>query len=417
MTTKLAINGGSPAVTFAPPHFTWPPPIDGLSERIKTYIDCGGPLSIVDRSGIYQELEDRFAALLGRKYAILTSSGAMALYSAFFGCDLKPGDEVISTVYSFHATATPLLHLGVKVVFCDVEADTGNIDPEQIEPLITGKTRALVTNHMWGHPVDAAPVGQICKKHGLNWIEDCSHAHFAQYNGQYVGAFGDAAVFSLQGNKLLTGGEGGILLTDDTRLYERATLLGHNLKRSQTCVKDPAWADILRTGFGLKLRMHPLAAVMVLYMLENCCFDWIAAREQTLARFSDGLAATGWVKPMARRPYVTSMGAHYGFKPRVDFDALGIARERLVRALQAEGLKISVPGSPPFHRLALFDADRYQLCNFDKYDNAGRDFPGVETYCQRILSLPTFTFPEQWPVMDQYIAAFDKVLTHRKDIP
>jgi dTDP-4-amino-4,6-dideoxygalactose transaminase len=341
MIDKLAIHGGTPVISDPNPHFRWPPRVEGLSKVVADYIESGGMLSIVDRSGVYRQLEDRLCSLMGRKYAILTSSGTMALYSAFFGLDLHPGDEVISTVYSFHATATPLLHLGVRVIFCDVEPDTGNIDASRIRELITKNTRAIVTNHMWGHPVDVAAIQDICRKKELAWVEDCSHAHFSEYRGRFVGAFGDAAVFSLQGNKLLTGGEGGVLLTDRTDLYERATLLGHSLKRSETCVKDPRWQSILHTGFGLKLRMHPLAAVIVLHLLEHHCFDWIASRTETLKRFSDGLAATGKILPMARRDYVTSMGAHYGFKPILDTGSIDISRSRIVEALKAEGADVS----------------------------------------------------------------------------
>jgi dTDP-4-amino-4,6-dideoxygalactose transaminase len=373
-------------------------------------------LSIVDRSGIYQTLEDRMCELHNRRYAILTSSGTMALYSAYFGLDLKPGEEVISTVYSYHATATPLLHLGVKIVFCDVEPATGNIDAEKIEDLITSRTRAIVTNHMWGHPVDVDAVGKICRHHDLAWVEDCSHAHFAEHSGRYVGTFGDAAVFSLQGNKLLTGGEGGILLTDSTTLYERATLLGHSLKRSINCVKGKQWQDIRRTGFGLKLRMHPLAAVMVLHLLNNYCFDWIASREKTLQHFADGLASTGKVIPPIRRDYVTSMGAHYGFKPRVDCSDLDIGREKLVEALKAEGLDVSIPGSPPFYRLPIFDQKRFKIGSFEKADISGRKFPGAEAYCNSILSLPTFTFPADRPMVDRYIEGFAKVLGNLEEL-
>jgi dTDP-4-amino-4,6-dideoxygalactose transaminase len=416
MKEKLAISGGTPVVADPLPHFKWPPHIPGLSEAIARYIESGNPLSIVDRSGIYRQLEDRMCDLHNRRYAILTSSGTMALYSAFFGLDLKPGDEVISTVYSFHATATPLLHFGVKIIFCDVEPDTGNIDALDIEALVTSRTRALVTNHMWGHPVDVDAVGEICRRHDLAWMEDCSHAHFAEHTGRFVGTFGDAAVFSLQGNKLLTGGEGGILLTDSTAIYERATLLGHSLKRSINCVKGEQWQDIRRTGFGLKLRMHPLAAVMVLHLLDNHCFDWIAGREETLKHFADGLAATGKVKPPVRRGYVTSMGAHYGFKPRIDFKALGVRREKLVDALTAEGLDVSIPGSPPFHRLPIFDHRRFQIGSFEKADNSGRHYPGAEAYCDSILSLPTFTFPADRPMVGRYIEAFKKVFGNLEDL-
>ncbi|MBW2217967.1 MAG: DegT/DnrJ/EryC1/StrS family aminotransferase [Deltaproteobacteria bacterium] len=416
MIEKIAILGGTPMVKDPPPHFQWPPPVPDLAETIGRYIASGNPLSIVDRSGIYQQLEDRMCELHNRRYAILTSSGTMALYSAFFGLDLKPGDEVISTVYSFHATATPLLHFGVKIIFCDVEPDTGNINTEEIEALITPRTRAVVSNNMWGHPVDVNSIYEICRRNNLAWVEDCSHAHFAEYEGKYVGTSGDVAVFSLQGNKLLTGGEGGILLTDSTEIYERATLLGHSLKRSINCVKQPRWQEIRRTGFGLKLRMHPLAAVMVLHLLDNYCFEWIASREETLSRFADGLAATGQIMPPARRDYVTSMGARYGFKPKIDSNALGVPREKLVAALKAEGLDVSIPGSPPFHRLPIFDHRRFRIGSFEKTDNSNRQFPGAEAYYADILSLPTFTFPADWPMVDRYIEAFNKVFNNLEDL-
>ncbi len=413
---KLAILGGAPAVTVPLPHYAWPPSIPGLSRVIAEYIDAGEPLSIVGRSGVFLKVEDRLAELMGRKYALLMSSGTMALYSAYFALDLKPGDEVICTVYSFHATATPLLHLGVKIVFCDVEPDTGNLDPNLLEELITPRTRAVVTNHMWGHPVECAAIRSFCNRHGVAWVEDCSHAHFSQFQGRYVGGFGDAAIFSLQGNKLLTGGEGGILLTDSLEIYERATLLGHSLKRSEQCVTSPQWRDILRTGFGLKFRMHPLAAVMVLHLLENQCFDWIDSREKMLGYFSRGLADLGFIKPMARRGYVTSMGAHYGFKPRVDFSCLGMSRFRLVEALKAEGLDVDEPGSPPFHRLAIFDGSRFPIGGVTGNDPTQERFPGADTYYGSIISLPTFTFQSDQPMIDGYIAAFHKVISQRGEL-
>lgn len=412
---KLAINGGTPAVTIPKPHFQWPPPIDNLGSIVKRYIDMGKPLSIIDRSGVFKELEDRFCFLHERKHALVMSSGTMALYSAYFGLDLKPGDEVISTVYSFHATATPLLHLGVKIVFCDIEEDTGNIDPIMITDLITDRTKAIVTNHMWGHPVDVSKIREICDKFDLAWIEDCSHAHFSEYNHTFVGTAGDVSVFSLQGNKLLSGGEGGILLTDNTEIYERAVLLGHSLKRSEDCVLYPKWREIKHTGFGLKLRMHPLSAVIILHILENYCFDWIESRRETLAYFSEELAKKNLLKPMARKEYVTSMGAHYGFKPRCDFDKIGIDRLKLVSALRAEGIKVSVPKSKPFHMLSLFNKTTYSSSGTAEALKKRR-FQGAETYYGSILSLPTFSFLKDKELIDQYVQGFEKVFRNIKEI-
>lgn len=108
--------------------YRWPPYIPEMGDLVKDYIDQGKPLSIPDESGIIHELECDFAKLHHRKYALAVSSGTMALYSAFFALGLSEEDEVICTAFSYHATAAPLLHFGVKIVFCDVEPDTGNID-------------------------------------------------------------------------------------------------------------------------------------------------------------------------------------------------------------------------------------------------------------------------------------------------
>ena len=176
----------------------WPPQIPELGDVVKKYIDDDNPLSITNDSGVYRELEEEFANLHGRKYALLCSSGTTALLSAYFALNLHEGDEIICTAFTYHATVSPALNFGVKVVFCDVEGDTGNIDTSLIESLITDKTRAVVTNDMWGHPCDKDKIIEICREHNLRYIADCSHAQFAKYGDKYTGTFGDIACMSFQ---------------------------------------------------------------------------------------------------------------------------------------------------------------------------------------------------------------------------
>ena len=322
----------------------------------------------------------------------------MALYSAFFALGLSEEDEVICTAFSYHATAAPLLHFGVKIVFCDVEPDTGNIDTAQIEQLITPKTRAIVTNDQWGHPCDKERVLELCRRHGLRYVEDCSHAHFAQYQGRYVGTFGDIACWSLQGRKLLSGGEGGILLTDDQDLYERAVLLGHNLKRPAQSVKNEYYRPLDRTGYGLKLRMHPLAALMIDHELKNYCFSWIESRARTLEYFQSQLQGT-FLQPMARRDYVTSMGAWYGFMPRLD-PAYKVDREHFIRWMNDQQLQISIPKSRPIPDYALFAPDRFPIGRFTKHPVG--TYLNAQSYYAQIVNIPTFTF-EEYDQIDRYI--------------
>lgn len=380
--------------------YKWPPVLPELGEIVKTYIDNGMPLSIPDESGIIKEFEQSFASLHGVKYALAVSSGTMALYSAYFAIGLSEGDEVICTSYSYHATAAPLLHFGVSIVFCDVEPDTGNIDAYNIEALISSKTKAIVTNDQWGHPCDKELIISICKKHGLKYIEDCSHAHFSEYKHRYTGTFGDVSCFSLQGKKLLSGGEGGILLTNDQDIYERAVLLGHNLKRPSQSVKNSLYKPLERTGYGLKLRMHPLAAVIVNYQLNNYCFEWIRSRTKTLNYFQGKLEGT-FFQPMAIKEYVTSMGAWYGYMPRID-SKYTVDRKHFVSWMNSKGLDVSIPKSLPLTNYELFYPDRFKINTFSKHSVS--QCVNAERYHNSLISFPTFSFNE-YEIINRYAAA------------
>lgn len=389
--------------------WTWPPRYPGMGELLKRYVDEGEPLSIQGRDGILADCEDALKQVFRRKHAVFCSSGTMALYSAYFAIDLRPGDEVICTTVTYHATAAPALHLGARVILADVEPDTGNIAIESVAAAIGPRTRAVASNAMWGHPVAQDALRALCDQHGLAWIEDVSHAHFAEFRGRPVGSWGDIACASLQGTKLVSGGEGGVLLTDRDDLHDRAVLLGHNLKRSQTCVCDPAYAPIGRTGYGLKFRGHPLAALLIHDQLTNHAARWVAERRDALTRLSLELGKLPGITPPVVHSSTTSMGAWYGYKPHVDAEGLGVPLDRLVLALKAEGLDVDQPGSPPLHTLALFDPHRFPIGAFEKADNRGRAFPGAEAYGKGLLSLPTPTGVRDALILQQLIDGFAKV--------
>ena len=167
-------------------------------------------VSIYNRSGIFEEFENSFSNYHGRKRGLLFNSGTSAIYAMYEGLGLEPGDEVICPTYTFFATISPLMSTGARPVFCDCRED-GNINPDEIIRKITQKTRAVVVTHMWGIPCEMDTIHNICSRYGLALLEDCSHAHGASFGGQKVGTFGTAAAWSLQGQKIISGGEGGIL--------------------------------------------------------------------------------------------------------------------------------------------------------------------------------------------------------------
>jgi len=409
MANDLALFGGTPVLNERLPQWSWPPRYAGMGGIVKDYVDGGSPLSIQGRDGVIGACEDEFKRRLNRRHAIVCSSGTMAIYSAFFAIGIHPGDEVICTTVTYHATAAPALHLGAKIVLVDVEPDTGNIAVDAVAAAISPRTRAVASNAMWGHPVQQRALRELCDKAGIAWMEDFSHAHFAEFEGRPVGSWGDVGCASLQGNKFVSGGEGGLLVTDSDEIHDRAVLLGHNLKRSMTCVVNPEYKPIGRSGFGLKLRCHPLAAALIHDQLIHHVDDWIVQRRDSLNRLSTGLSVLPGIRPPVIRDYVTSMGAWYGYKPWVDWASLGVSRERVVEAFQAENLDVEIPGSPSLHNMALFDPDRFRINGFEKFDNRGRAFPNAEAYAAGTLSLPTFTGPQDDVGLETMIAGFHKI--------
>jgi perosamine synthetase len=178
-----------------------------------------------------EAFEKEFAKFCGSKYAVATSSGTTALEIALRSLNIKNGDEVITTPFSFVASANCILYTGAKPVFCDIERKSFNIDPKKIEDLITNKTKAIIPVHLYGLPANMNEIVKIARKYNLKVIEDACQAHGAEINNQKTGTFGDAACFSFYPTKNMTTGEGGIALFKDRAAYEKALVLrAHGMK-------------------------------------------------------------------------------------------------------------------------------------------------------------------------------------------
>lgn len=172
-----------------------------------------------------EEFEASFAKYCGVKYGVAVNNGTAALHIALAALGVKEGDEVITTPLSCVATTNPILYLGAKPVFVDVEPTTLNIDPALIEKKITPRTKAILPVHLFGHPVDFAPLIETAEKHGLSIIEDAAQAHGAKYKGKKTGSLGHVSCFSFYADKLVTTVEGGMALTNDEGLVEKMRLL------------------------------------------------------------------------------------------------------------------------------------------------------------------------------------------------
>lgn len=256
-TESLALLGGPVAVHKTKQELRARPVPEKAYETIRHLLDNDE----ISASPLVKEFEQRFADYIGVKYGLGVCNGTTSIQAALFAVGIKPRDEVIVPSFTFWASAGPIIANGAFPVFADVDIETHTILPESIEKAITEKTRAIVVVHVWGNPCDMDAIMAIAKKHDLKVIEDCSHAHGAMYKGRKVGSFGDIGCFSMQATKVLSAGEGGMLVTNSLEYLERATALGHYERCSKLGEASP-YQRYRLTGFGFKHRIAPLSVAV-----------------------------------------------------------------------------------------------------------------------------------------------------------
>ena len=194
------------------------------SEEEKFVLECIRSTWISSTGAFIQKFEEEFSNYMGVKYAISCSNGTAALHLALLALDIKEGDEVILPTLTFISTANVITYVGAKPVFVDSDFETWNINPKLIEEKITAKTKAIIPVHLYGYPAHMKEIMKIAKKYHLYVIEDAAEAHAAKYLNKYVGTLGNIGCFSFFGNKIITSGEGGMLITNSKRLVEKIHL-------------------------------------------------------------------------------------------------------------------------------------------------------------------------------------------------
>jgi perosamine synthetase len=415
MKTKLAINGGDPTVSSDKARFNWPRITAASEQAVLDQLHT--TISIYNRSGIIQEFEDAFCDYHGRKYGLLSNSGTSAIFSMFEAINLQPGDEVLCPVYTFHASVSPMMYIGAVPVFCDSD-EFGNISLESIKAKVTDKTKAVVVTHMWGVPAkDSAKIQEFCKERGLWLLEDCSHAHGASLHGQKVGTFGDAASWSLQGQKIITGGEGGIMLTDNKDLYSRALIQGHYNKRPlQELDDDSELKAYSLTGLGLKLRAHPLAIALAMQQFLQLD-EFIEQKQKYALMLNEAFAGYEFLKtPVIEED---TQNSWYAYNLMYDASAAhGVTREQFAEALQAEGLaEVDIPGSTGLlNNLPLFTDPSKVLPRFYSQPlQQQSSFPNAEVFYNSIIKLPVWAFKDDSDIVQAYIDGIKRVADYLQE--
>ena len=216
---------------------------------------------------IIRALEQDYAAFTGRRHGLAHANGTTALMASFFALGLEPGDEVLVPTATFWASVLPMLWFGLVSVFCESEPDRLGPCPADMRRRVTPRTRAMVVVHLWGLPARMTELQRLARDHGLRIVEDASHAHGATWHDVPCGRLGDISVFSLQCDKLAPAGEGGMLLTDDRDLYDRAVCLGDITRIVEL---DTPARRFAATSFGVKTRMAPLSAALKRFSNRPC---------------------------------------------------------------------------------------------------------------------------------------------------
>jgi dTDP-4-amino-4,6-dideoxygalactose transaminase len=292
------------------------------------------------------EFERAFAAYHGAAHGVAASNGTVTLEAALFAAGIQAGDEVIVPAISFVATATAVLRVGAVPVFVDIDPGTYNIVPAQIEEAISDRTRAIMPVHFAGQLADMDAVQSIAARHGLIVIEDAAHAHGSSWRGRRAGSFGEFGSFSFQASKSMTAGEGGILITNDAELAQRAREACNLGRRTGT----PQYVHV---SLGSNCRLTGWQAAVLLVQFSRL-EEQIARREANARLLDKLLAEIGVAEPSTVDPRNTRH-SYYLYMVRLKRDRLaGISKNRFVAALTAEGIPCGAAYPHPLYCNPVF---------------------------------------------------------------
>lgn len=328
--------------------------MDGVMEVMRSGMIAEGPR--------VKEFEDTFAKYIGVDHAIAVNSGTAALHIALQARGIGEGDEVITTPFSFIATANSVLYTGAKPVFADIQPDTFNIDPEDIKLKITHRTKAILPVSLYGHPAEMGGILDIAEDYGLAVIEDACQAHGALFKGRMSGSF-DVGCFSFYPTKNMTAGEGGMITCSDAKLAEKARMIrSHGSK-----------VRYYHEMLGYNMRMTDIGAAIGLAQLKKV--DGFNRKRIENAEYLSGLlkGADGIVTPTVR-PYCRHVFHQYTLRVT---GAYPLSRDELSQKLNKDGIGNSVFYPVPIHRQQL-----YRELGYDEAH------PLAEQAAKEVISLP-----------------------------
>jgi perosamine synthetase len=416
MAGKLAIDGGTPVLQRSD-YKNWPIITDDDRRLINEVLDSG----ILGGGTAPQvtALEREWAEYSGAKYCLTTGSGTAALHMALAAVGVGPGDEVITSAFTFLASASCALHQNAVPVFVDIDPRTYNMDPSKLEAAINERTKVIIPVHIQGLPADLDPIMEIARKHDLFVVEDACQAHGAEYRGNKVGSIGDVGTFSLNNFKNLPGGEGGLFITDDKVLLNKGMLIrcfGDEI--DEVSHRRIYNASIL----GYMYRNQELPAALARAQLMH-----LDARNNTRIANANFLTQELTKIPGVIPPYCPPECKHVYFMYNVRFDPAAAGadceprrfRIAVEKALYKEGMLVGqwqtmpVPAQDIFQTKLGYGGSSYPWTINEakgiKYEYGTHDYPVAKALCDTYTVVHGIHAPNGVDLMKKFVEAFQKV--------
>ncbi len=342
--------------------------IDGVVQVLKSGWLSTGPKT--------QEFEERFKDYIGVRNALALNSCTAGMELSLIVARIGQGDEVITTSMTFAATSNVIVHCGAVPVFADINGNTLNIDPSDIEHRITPRTRAIMPVHYAGQPCEMDEISDIARRHGLVILEDAAHAMGAEYRGQKVGSIGDATSFSFHVHKNLTTGEGGMITTDNDEWADRIRIMRlHGMDRDawRRVSQDRVHYDVVFPGY--KYNMADIQAAMGLTQLSKL-ESYIRTRQKYAEIYTEAFQRVPQISVLQRIDGIRHAENMYVIMLKLD--SLTIDRDEFIRCLRAENI------FPSVHYRAVHLHPYYM----ETFGYKQGDYPVAEDVSDRVLTLP-----------------------------
>ncbi len=345
-------------------------------EELKKVISCLETNWISSQGKYLTEFEEKFADFCGVRYGISTTSGTTALHLALATLGVGPGDEILIPTFTMAATAFAVAYCGARPVFIDSEPETFNIDLDRVFSYLNtqekrgrNKVKAILPVHIYGHPVDMDPLLSMAARFSVAVIEDAAEAHGAEYKGKRCGSFGDLGCFSFYANKIITTGEGGMVVTDDPQLADKARRL-----------KDLAHAPgkrFLHTDLGFNYRMTNLQAALGVAQLKKINTH-IKKKRWMAGEYNKGLKGIPGLRLPVEKPWAKNVYWMYGVLVEKEF---GLSRDQLVEELKKQGIETR-SFFVPMHLQPVFTEDTRKARKYGP-------FPVAEKLSEQGFYLPS----------------------------